>query len=400
MALSLEGLDFLSDPALDPEIKKLLLAGVFEERRQKRDIAQRSEDSKTSQEIERKRFWHNTPLMLALVGTISVFASGLVAYVQAARTTSDTITLKELEGKLKESEGRSSAERERQIAQLRQQWSQEASEAEARRTATREERAFEFKIIEQELAKTGEPAARAQVLLFLVRAKIVTSLDRDELQKMAIAEYKSATGKEPGPSGIPPTLGSPGLTFVGVEAIDPQKVLIVDSAVSNEFGEYSQVYQTSGESPAGALGVREPAEPLIKRLGLEGAFAKLTRPDQGAVWVRTDAVIRVRNVLLGEPGAGALDIGNFKRFTMEDDKALLARLKVSPPLAQLTTPGKGPIWLKGAAVSGIISGEENTRLTLTGGVPRFQFVREDASTARRIVNAHGGKIGLGEAGNK
>src|SRR3712207_8228778 len=40
----------------------------------------------------KKNFWYNTPLMLALVGTISVFANGLVAYVQAARTTSDSIT--------------------------------------------------------------------------------------------------------------------------------------------------------------------------------------------------------------------------------------------------------------------------------------------------------------------
>src|SRR6516164_9471340 len=98
--------DFLTDPSLDPEIKKTLLAGLLEEKRHAR---------------EKKKLWHNTPLMLALVGTISVLANGLVAYVQAGRTTSDTITLKQLEAQLKESEERSKGDRERQLSELKQQ---------------------------------------------------------------------------------------------------------------------------------------------------------------------------------------------------------------------------------------------------------------------------------------
>jgi hypothetical protein len=198
--------DFLEDPSLDPEIKKTLLAGLLEEKRHARDNALKVMEAQSSQALEKKKLWHNTPLMLALVGTISVFANGLVAYVQAGRTTSDTITLKQLEAQLKESEERSKADRDRQLSELKQQMGLEASEAEARQTATKEEREFAFKIIERELGKTGDSASRAEVLLFLARAGILNSLNRSELEKMAIVQIEKS-GRNVQEIGIPPTLG-------------------------------------------------------------------------------------------------------------------------------------------------------------------------------------------------
>src|SRR5262249_47736640 len=172
---------------------KALLAGLLGEKRHLQDQA-----------LEKKKLWHNTPLMLALVGTISVFANGLVAYVQAGRTISDTITLKQLEAQLKESEERSKADREHQLSQFKQEMALQTSEADARRAATKEEREFAFKIIERELGKTGDSASRAEVLLFLVRAGILNSLNRLELEKMAIVQIKRS-GKEGTEIGIPPT---------------------------------------------------------------------------------------------------------------------------------------------------------------------------------------------------
>src|SRR6516164_1129183 len=195
--------DFLSDPSLDPEVKKTLLAGLLEEKRHARDNALKVMEAESSQALEKKKFWHNTPLMLALVGTISVFANGLVAYVQAGRTTSDTITLKQLEAQLKESEERSKADRERQLSELKQQMGQQTSEAEARRAATKEEREFAFKIIERELGK------------------------------MALVQIQRS-GRNVQEIGIPPTLGmsEEGYTFVNLESINLEKVIVIIDAKS------------------------------------------------------------------------------------------------------------------------------------------------------------------------
>lgn len=194
--------DFLKDPAMDTDTKKLLLQGLLDEKKFAREAP-----------MEQKRFWHNTPLMLALVGTITIAANGLVTYVQASRAASDTVTLEQLKSQLKDSEGRSAATR-----------TAEASDAEAKRTATREEREFAFKIVEKELAKTGDSSARATVLLFLVRAGVLNGLNRDELEKMAVAQIERA-GKDPSQIGIPPTLGRSSIRVEKPENVDFKKVI-------------------------------------------------------------------------------------------------------------------------------------------------------------------------------
>jgi hypothetical protein len=84
--------DFLKDTNLDAETKRALLQGLLDEKRFSREAAQKAkevEDARAVEEkrlsreaeqkaketeeakaLERKRYWHNTPLMLALVGTI------------------------------------------------------------------------------------------------------------------------------------------------------------------------------------------------------------------------------------------------------------------------------------------------------------------------------------------
>jgi hypothetical protein len=84
-----------------------------------------------------------------------------VAYIQASRTTADTVTLKQLDAQLRESEQRSGVAREEQLTRLKQQFAQEASDADARRAATKEERDFAYKVIEKELANAGDVPARA-----------------------------------------------------------------------------------------------------------------------------------------------------------------------------------------------------------------------------------------------
>jgi hypothetical protein len=190
----------------------------------------RLQQKREAQAAEKKPLWRNTPLALALVGTISVFASGLVAYVQTGRTSCDAITMPQLQAELKESEQRSQAAREQQLTQFKQQLAQQASEEEARRAATKDERAFAFNIIQTELSKSTDQTARAEVLLFLARAGILNSLNRPELEKMAAAQIERA-GIRPGDAGIPPTLGREEIAFVNLQSLDLTKLIqLVESS--------------------------------------------------------------------------------------------------------------------------------------------------------------------------
>jgi hypothetical protein len=68
-----------SEPLKDTTLaaEKALLQILLEERKFAREVL-----------TERKRFWRSTPLMLALVGTITIVANGLVVfYLQAPRTS-------------------------------------------------------------------------------------------------------------------------------------------------------------------------------------------------------------------------------------------------------------------------------------------------------------------------
>lgn len=224
--------EFVRDPGLDPEIKKALLEGLFEEKRSSRDAELKLAEVEKSRLLEQKRLWHNTPLMLALVGTVSVFANGLVAYIQGARTTSDTVTLKQLEAQLRDSEQRSGAERERQVSQLKQQFTLEIAEAEAKRAASKEEREFAFRIVERQLSQDKSEAERAQILLFLIRAGVLSGLKEAELKMMAEASLR----KE-GPA-IPSLVRADSLRQVTAEDLGEFQKFLDSAGVKNIKAEH------------------------------------------------------------------------------------------------------------------------------------------------------------------
>jgi hypothetical protein len=145
----MDGLEFLTDQNLDSQVKAMLLQGVLEDRRFMRDA------------VERKRWWQNSPVVLAIVGIISVFASGCVAYIQAGRTASDTLTLTQLKAQL-----------DTQTAVLTQQHEDSKGMQD-----------FEYRIFEKLVDKTV--AERATVLLSVQRAGIVHGLNVVELADMA-----------------------------------------------------------------------------------------------------------------------------------------------------------------------------------------------------------------------
>jgi len=82
-------------------------------------------------------------------------------------------------------------------------------------------------------------------------------------------------------------------------------------------------------------------------------------------------------------------------LTGEPPEKLVVRLNIDPALAQLTRPNGTPIWIKGAAVitigpPGPTDHDAAKAVLIVGSL--HQAVREDVSTARRIINEHGGRL--------
>jgi hypothetical protein len=185
---------FLKDPDLDQETRKLLLEKAFEERARKEQRVQQEADKLSSAKLDKLKFWHNTPLAVTLVGLITIFANALVTHYQNKDNTANSISLEQVRGLLGKSE-----------AKLKSDLQEAAANSDAARNATKEEREFAYKIVETELAKSAETRERATILLFLVRAGVLNSLNRVELEKMASDDLQG--GKTAAQAVIPPTLG-------------------------------------------------------------------------------------------------------------------------------------------------------------------------------------------------
>jgi hypothetical protein len=185
---------FLKDAELEPEFKKVLLEKSFEEKARRALLSEQGSEKRAADRLEWLKFWNNTPLVVALVGLITIFANAVVGYFQSKQATANSVTIEQVRSLLTSSETR-----------LKSDLQETAANAEAARSATKEEREFAYKIIESELAKSGDTRARATVLLFLVRAGVLNSLKQAELEKMAREDLEGA--KTPGEAAIPPTLG-------------------------------------------------------------------------------------------------------------------------------------------------------------------------------------------------
>jgi hypothetical protein len=117
----------------------------------------------------------------------------------------------------------------------------------------------------------------------------------------------------------------------------------------------------------------------------------IIRRSTGQICAPTNAVI------LLSASTGAHD-GHGTTATAEDTAAFAARLGVTPPLAKLTRPDLTPVWIKGAAVTGIrapLATEQESpgavnAVVILGAL--HQSVHEDLSTAERVLNAHGANV--------
>ena len=253
---------FLRDPDLDLDLKKALLASIVEERR-----ALREEGHKVAADkLEQRRFWHNTPVVLALVGTITIAANGLVSYLTAMRSTSDTVTISELNEKL-----------DRQRTQLKTELAEQEASAEAQRKADAEERGFEFKIVEEQLNQPKSEAERASVLLFLVRAGIFKKLDGPELR--AMAEKSLDTLKREGK-----IVGLPGIPSLGVAPAEVGlgKIHTEDDILDQILGWEGGFTQSPGQ-PETAFNAGISLANLSRYLGRDASADELRSLDRDTI---------------------------------------------------------------------------------------------------------------------
>jgi hypothetical protein len=162
---------------------------------------------------------------------------------------------------------------------------QDASEADAKRAASREEREFAFKIIERELGKAGDSSSRAEVLLFLAKAGILNSLNRPELETMALSEIEKA-GKKPSDVGIPPTLGRPDGQTVPFASVPFDRLVVLHQRID---GRWRLKLDDCSE-----LHVVEDEKTIATRLG-SLSFVRLDWAGM-SLWAREGAINLARSI--------------------------------------------------------------------------------------------------------
>ena len=124
---------------------------------------------------ERTKFLWNTPVVAAIAGLLTLTATFVFERLTAKDETFNTITLEQVRNELEQSEAR-----------LKQELELAASENLAKLEAEAKEREFQYEIVRSELTNSEKSnAERAAVLLFLVRAGVLSTLNEDELREMA-----------------------------------------------------------------------------------------------------------------------------------------------------------------------------------------------------------------------
>lgn len=131
--------------------------------------------------LERRKFIWNTPLVAAMAGLITLTATSFFERLSGRNDTLNAITLEDFRQELKESEAR-----------LQQQLKLEAEKSSADLEALSNERQFQYEIVKAELSNESKTNSdRAAILLFLVRAGVLNTLNRNELQAMAEEQIRN-----------------------------------------------------------------------------------------------------------------------------------------------------------------------------------------------------------------
>ncbi len=198
------------------DIPEVVRAKIAEQILSSRDRAAERELEKQKLASEDRKLLWNTPVVAAFAGLLTLSATFIFDRLTAKDDTSNTTALDTMRAELKESEER-----------LKQELALGTNESLARLEAESKERDFQYEIMRSELEKDGKSNAdRAAVLLFLVKAGVLTALKEKNLEDMAKEQQQNPD------RNIIPQLSS---TVVGIGRIDRSLLFENGSRLSYAF---------------------------------------------------------------------------------------------------------------------------------------------------------------------
>ncbi|MEL6450427.1 MAG: hypothetical protein AAFQ19_04150 [Pseudomonadota bacterium] len=182
-----KALDLIKDhDALAGEANQDLRAAVFQ--KYVEDAAQDHDRA-----LKRATFWHNTPLMVALTGLLTIAANFAVNYTRAEQDLSGLLTKSEFDAAIQANNDRLSAE-----------LAEERAQADAARSADGAQRAFQYQVL-TELLDIPDEETRARLLLFYVDAGAMEGLSTGPLRAMAKQSIADTGGDPEAQVGVPTT---------------------------------------------------------------------------------------------------------------------------------------------------------------------------------------------------
>jgi len=179
-----EDIELLSNEKIPESVRLIiadnLLSSTERDATIKANLAQIELDRERIKLDRKKAVW-NMPIVAAVAGLLTLSATFVFDKLTGEADTDNTITLEQVRQELKDSETR-----------LAQQLEVDTTQTVAELEARTREREFQYEIVRSQLAKEGQTdSERAAVLLFLVRAGILNTLNRDALIDMAESQINT-----------------------------------------------------------------------------------------------------------------------------------------------------------------------------------------------------------------
>lgn len=221
MNLDKQNIELLENSAIPEGVKVAIATALASSDAQ--SSASALEQSKLKLQA-RQAFW-GTPFVAALAGLITLSATFAFDRITKRDETTNTITIEQIKEEI-----------EANNAALAAQLAEQGKRTDAEIAASAEERKFQYEIVRAEFSDPKKTnLQRADVLLFLARAGILTKLDEQELKAMA-AEQK----ENPESDVIPPLLAeqSPPKVRNPIATIDeaPWQVSLLRAETLNDDG--------------------------------------------------------------------------------------------------------------------------------------------------------------------
>lgn len=174
-------LEILSDDKIPESIRATIATKLLDQRSAYSERAHIEREKEADRELERDRmsaerrkYLWNTPVAAAIAGLLTLMATSYFERKASEEQARQALTQTELTAALDE--------RDKQLAQ---KLSEQTRRSEAEIAADAAERKFQFELVAAQIEdKSLTNIQRAEILWFLARSNVLTTLDKEELEKM------------------------------------------------------------------------------------------------------------------------------------------------------------------------------------------------------------------------